>query len=96
MKQQIGTKFNTGLSDEFQLPRTEFLLRSVKHIEESLIKWYKEHKYSQGDDYSVRVTSKGKWVVSHSNDYPMQHGSGSEYILSEIEFQEAVKPYIIY
>ena len=70
----------------YQLPRCEFLLHNVKSIEEKLLTWYKENKYSQGDSYNVRVTNKGKWAVSHSNDYLMQHGDGKEHILTEEEF----------
>lgn len=71
------------------LPRDEFLLRQVRKIEEQLIQWCKDNKYSQGDDYSVRVTTNGKWAVSYSNDYPLQHGSGQEFVLTEEEFKEA-------
>ena len=38
----------------------------------SLMKKY----YSQGDGYNAYQTKKGSWVVSYSNDYPMQHGNG--------------------
>lgn len=75
--------------DYYVLPRTEFLLHHVKKIEEQLIQWCKVNKYSQGDSYSVRVTSKGKWAVSYSNDYPLQHGSGQEFVLTEEEFRTA-------
>jgi hypothetical protein len=76
---------------KFTIPRTEFLLHQTKRIEAKLIKWFKENKYSNGDDYSVRITKKGKWAVSYSNDYPMQHGSGQEYVLTESDFIEAIK-----
>ncbi len=89
-------KYNKGLSDEFDLPRTEFLLRQVKIIEERLLDWYKKNKYSQGDDYDVRVTSKGKWCVSHSNDYPLQHGGGNQHVFSEAEYIEAVGKITLY
>jgi hypothetical protein len=71
------------------LPRTEFLLRRVKEIESGIIEWYKKNHYSQGDGYSVRITKKGKWAVSYSNDYLMQHGDGQEYILTEQDFLAA-------
>lgn len=71
------------------LPRTEFLLHDIKRIEGKIINWYKKNHYSQGDSYSVRVTKKGKWAVSYSNDYPMQHGGGQEYVLSEEDFINA-------
>lgn len=73
------------------LPRTEFLLIYVKKVEEALIEWCKKNKYSQGDDYSVFITKKGKWAVSYSNDYPMQHGGGVTYVLTEEEFIVATK-----
>jgi hypothetical protein len=77
--------------EELRLPRTEFLLRHVKEIEAAIIEWYKMNHYSQGDDYSVRITSKGKWEVSYSNDYPMQHGDGKKHVLTEDEFKIATK-----
>jgi len=77
--------------DDYILPRTEFLLHHVKSIEQKLIAWYEKNKYNQGDSYSVAITKKGKWMVSHSNDYPMQHGYGKSHVLSESEFQDAMK-----
>lgn len=77
----------------YELPRTEFLLHNVKKIEKSLIAWCKAVKYSQGDGYSVRITASGKWEVSYSNDYPMQHGDGKSYILTEEEFRFATHNY---
>ena len=77
----------------YDLPRTEFLLHAVKKIEQQLIAWFKENKYSQGDYYSVRITKKGKWEVSYSNDYPMQHGDGKSHILTEDEFVLATGNY---
>lgn len=78
---------------EYELPRTEFLLHKVKEIEKSLIEWCKKTKYSQGDGYSVRITAKGEWEVSYSNDYPMQHGNGKAYILTKEEFALATHNY---
>ena len=75
-----------------KLPYNEFLLRHVQEIEAKLIDWCKRKKYSQGDDYQVGINKEGKWVVSYSNDYPMQHGSGKSYILTEEEFKEAMRP----
>lgn len=87
-----GTKYRIPHTmDYYILPRTEFLLHDVKIIEEKLIKWYKENKYSQGDSYSVSITKNGKWRVAHSNDYPMQHGSGSSYTFNEADFASAMK-----
>ena len=80
-----------GTAMEFTLPRSEFLLRHVKEVEDTLIKWCKEKKYCQGDSYSVRITKTGKWAVSYSNDYPMQHGPGKEFILTPEEFKEAME-----
>lgn len=45
--------------------------------------------YSQGNDYSCCVDSKGRWVVSYSNDYPLQHGSGNKHTFSESNFLDA-------
>lgn len=60
-----------------------------KEISDKIISWYKENHYSQGDGYYVRKTKKGKWAVRYSNDYPMQHGSGKEHILTEEDFINA-------
>lgn len=68
-----------------------FLKNQVEEIEKQLIEWCKKTKYSQGDSYSVRITRKGLWEVSYSNDYPMQHGNGRRYILTQEEFIEATK-----
>ena len=85
-----GTKYPIpDCLGDYILPRTEFLLHNVKKIQENLLSWYKKNKYSQGDDYYVRVTNKGKWEVGYSNDYPMQHGNGGKHIFSEEEFAEA-------
>lgn len=87
-----GTKYSIPhCGDDYILPRTEFLLHYVKKIEAKLIEWYKTNKYSQGDGYSVSITKKGKWQVSHSNDYEMQHGAGGSYTLTEEDFQQAIK-----
>ena len=82
--------FSDHAGGYYKLPRCEFLLHQVKSIEDKLIEWFKENKYSQGDSYSVRVTKKGHWEVSYSNDYPMQHGSGKSHILTEEEFTKAI------
>lgn len=75
----------------FEIPATEHLLRQVQKIEAQIIKWYKENKFSQGDSYSVRVSNKGKWIVSYENDKPMEHGSGESYVLTEEDFISATK-----
>jgi hypothetical protein len=66
-----------------------FLNNQVERIENQLIEWCKNTKYNQGDSYNVRITKKGLWAVSYSNDYPMQHGKGKEFILTQEEFIEA-------
>lgn len=68
-----------------------YKFKHFKEIESKLISWCKNTHYSQGDGYSVRVTKKGKWAVRYTNDYPMQHGGGREFILTEQEFEEATK-----
>ena len=93
LKEKNGTKYkipHSG-SNEYILPRCEWLLHQVKGIEPKLIKWYYDNKYNQGDSYSVTITNKGKWKVSHSNDYPMQHGNGSSHIFSDEDFATAMK-----
>lgn len=76
---------------DIKLPRTEFLLIHVQEIKAKLIDWCKRKKYSQGDSYSVSINKDGKWVVSYSNDYPMQHGNGETFILTEKEFEQATR-----
>lgn len=62
-----------------------------EEIKEKLIEWYKKKYYSQGDDYSCGKDTNGKWWVSYSNDYPMQHGSGKLRILTNSDYKEAIK-----
>lgn len=71
--------------------RCEWLVRHVKRIEYALIDWHKEHVYSQGDSYQAFVLDDGRWAVSYSNDYPLQHGSGQTHIFTPAEFKEATK-----
>ncbi|MBP2282771.1 hypothetical protein H4V97_001089 [Flavobacterium sp. CG_23.5] len=59
-------------------------------IKDKLISWCKAEKYSQGDNYNCYVNTKGKFVVGYSNDYPMQHGKGKDYILTDEEFTYAM------
>ena len=82
------TEANAGI---FELPDGEFYLHKALEIKGKIIAWFKKNYYSQGDGYWVRITKKGKWEVSYSNDYPMQHGSGKSYILTEKDFVEAMK-----
>ena len=63
----------------------------IQEIIQKVLEWYKKNHYSQGDNYDVRITKKGKWAVRHSNDYPMQHGYGKEVVLTEDEFLEAMQ-----
>lgn len=88
-----GTKYPipSCFGDEYILPRTEWLLHRVKEIESKLLLWYKSNIYNQGDSYSVSINRYGQWVVSHSNDYPMQHGNGGKHTLSNEEFLTAIK-----
>ena len=62
----------------------------TSEIKEKLISWCKIEKYNQGNDYSAWVTKKGKYAVSYSNDYPMQHGSEKTFILTDEEFEYAM------
>lgn len=59
-------------------------------IKEKLISWCQIEKYNQGDDYNAYVNKKGQFVVSYSNDYPMQHGKGKSFILTDEEFEYAM------
>lgn len=79
-----------GAGGYYRLSRCEFLLHKAKTVEAKLLEWYRENKYSQGDSYSVRITNRGRWEVSYSNDYPMQHGHGSSHVLTEEEFAQAM------
>lgn len=93
LKLKPGEYYCWSEMTKFTLPRCEFLLHSVKKIEDQLIAWCKDKKYSQGDDYSVGITAKGKWKVSYSNDCPLQHGTGEVYILTDEEFIFATTHY---
>lgn len=73
----------------YRLPRCEFLLHQVKTVEEQLLTWFKENKCDNGDDYSCYLNEKGRWVVSYTNDYPMQHGSGGTHTFSDDDFFDA-------
>jgi hypothetical protein len=92
LTEKNGTKYRIpSTMDYYILPRTEWLLHQVKEIERKLLKWYEENKYNQGDSYSVTICRNGKWKVSHSNDYPMQHGAGGSHIFSDGDFAAAMK-----
>lgn len=75
----------------YEVPRTEFLVHRVKEIEAKIIAWYKKNHYESGDSYCVTITNNGKWRISYSNDYPMQHGEGKDLILTEEDFINAMK-----
>lgn len=84
-------KYSDKAGSTYELPRCEWLLKAIKQIEANLIAWYKANKYNQGDSYSCRISKKGKYIVAHTNDYPMQHGYGSEYVFTDADFEEAQK-----
>ena len=49
----------------------EFLIELVKKL------------YSSGDDYYAVLTNKTNWHFGYSNDYPLQHGKGQEFKLTD-------------
>ena len=49
---------------------------------EFLISVLKIHS-TQADSYYANRTAKGKWEIGTSNDYPMQHGDGDKFILTD-------------
>ena len=51
-------------------------------IKETLLKIFKE-KHFQGDDYYCFQSKKKNWVVGYSNDYPLQHGDGVQWVIPE-------------
>lgn len=51
-------------------------------IQSILIAMFK-NKHSQGDNYHCYQNKKKNWVVSYTNDYPLQHGDGVEWIIHE-------------
>lgn len=57
--------------------------------ERKLIAWFKT-QYGQGDDYYATLGKDGKYVVGYFNDYPLQHGRGKSYVLSNEEFDRIV------
>lgn len=75
----------------YKVPRTAFIVHDVIFIERKLIQWYKNNHYSQGDDYRVSITNKGRWSVGHSNDCPLQHGRGKTVVLTDEQFEKAIK-----
>lgn len=63
---------------------------TMKELMQILVQWYKDNHYSQGDDYIVTYTSSGLWIISHSNDYPMQHGAGKSVRLTNEQVDEII------
>lgn len=58
----------------------------INHTDEEkksfLIKLAKDY-YSQGDSYFAFKNKKDKWHFGYTNDYPMQHGCGSDTIIPD-------------
>ena len=52
-----------------------------------LEEWYRVNHYSQGDWYYTLIR-KGKIIVGHGNDYPLQHGKGGEVVVSMEQFNK--------
>lgn len=92
LTEKNGTKYKIPSAiGYYVIPRTEWLLHDVKKIEQKLLKWYKINIYNNGSDYSVSINNTGKWIVSHYNDYPMQHGEGGSHIFNDDDFASAMK-----
>jgi len=85
------TKYSNRAGGKFEIPRSMHLLNAVMQIEANCIKWFKLNKYGCADDYTCYVDEFGRWTVSASNDYPLQHGKGSTHHLSHSEFKDAQK-----
>lgn len=63
----------------------------AEELMEILIDWYKDNYYSQGDNYNVNYSpGAGLWIISHSNDYPMQHGKGGQVRLRTTDVEEII------
>jgi len=60
------------------------------NIARLLVEWCKANRYSQGDDYYVVISATGQWGVGYSNDYPLQHGEGRLFMLSDQEVVDVV------
>lgn len=84
-------KFYNRAGGKFDLPTSMHLLHRVMQIEANLIAWFKANKYHCADDYSCYIDEWGRWTVSCTNDYPLQHGSGGKHHFSHSEFFEAQK-----
>ena len=51
-------------------------------MKDKLLKIFKE-KHKQGDNYYCYQSKKRNWIVGYSNDYPLQHGKGVEWVIPE-------------
>ena len=51
-------------------------------MKEKLLKIFRD-KHKQGDNYYCYQSKKGNWVVGYTNDYPLQHGKGIEWVIPE-------------
>ena len=84
---------NKLLREQLAIPLvSNSLPKTQEEIDQKLIEWCKG-QYSQGDDYYTRKTKKGLNVVGYSNDSPLQHGHGKEYILNDIDYLKIVFGY---
>ena len=56
-----------------------------------LIQWYKDNHYSQGDNYNVSYSPGcDLWIISHTNDYPMQNSKGGQIRLNSDEVEKII------
>ena len=63
----------------------------MKEFMDKLIQWYKDNHYSQGDSYNINYSPESDiWIISHQNDYPLQHGKGGSVVLSIYEIDEII------
>ncbi len=64
---------------------------NMEKLMKILIDWYKRNHYAQGDDYNVNYSPGADlWIISHSNDYPMQHGKGDHVRLRTADVEEII------
>lgn len=84
-------KYDNRAGGAFEIPYSMHLLNKVMQIEVNLIEWFKQNKMDNADDYSCYIDEWGRWTVTGTNDYPMQHGNGSKHHFSHAEFKEAQK-----
>lgn len=84
-------KYSSRAGRSFEIPDSMHLLNKVMQIEANLIEWVKQNKYHCADDYSCGIDKYGRWYVSYTNDYPMQHGNGGVHIFDHSEYFDAQK-----